>query len=109
MLGGISAWTSAGYPTVTGTQITEPYYYQKTTSFVYPNPVNCHSVIKINNIDLSNARIIFYDLTGKNICSFPCTSNTISLSGIIFEKGSYFYVVMSESKLLSCGKFEVIQ
>jgi rhodanese-related sulfurtransferase len=108
MLNGLPAWISAGYPTVTGTLITENNV-KNFTSIVYPNPVTFNSVIQTNYSFSATDQIEIFNIMGKEIMVIPVTSNTISLSGCKFEKGEYFYLISSKEKILSSGKFEVFQ
>lgn len=108
MLGGISAWTGAGYPTVTGTLIVENNLNNQE-SIVYPNPVLNNSVIQVNPLFLNSSRIEIFDISGKKAFTIPLISDIISLSEYKFEKGVYFYSIISENNVLSTGKFEVIQ
>ena len=108
MLGGISAWTGAGYPTVTGTLIVENNSNNQE-SIVYPNPVTSNSVIQINPLYSTSSQIEIFDISGKKSYTIPLISDIISLSEYKFEKGIYFYLITSESKVLTTGKFEVIQ
>jgi phage shock protein E len=108
MLGGITAWISAGYPTVTGTIISENNI-NYSVSIVYPNPVSDNSVIQIESTDFSNAQIEIFDMSGRNIYTIPAIANIISLSQYIFKKGEYFYLITSSDRVLSTGKFAVIE
>jgi len=108
MLGGMNAWISASYPTVTFTSVSE-YKSDIYSNCVYPNPVSENSVIQINNPYSTSTQLEIFDISGKKLYAVPVLSDFISLSGYEFEKGEYFYLITSENKIITTGKFEVIK
>jgi rhodanese-related sulfurtransferase len=108
MLGGMNAWLSASYPTVTYTSVSE-YKSDILSSYVYPNPVSENSVIQIRNPYSTTSQLEIFDISGRKTYTIPVLSGIISLYEYKFRKGEYFYLITSGGIIRSTGKFEVIE
>jgi len=71
---------------------------------LFPNPVEDNTRVAIHNYLPQDARIIFYDIQGREVQSLELEtiSQLVDLSRL--SDGIYFYMVMDGGVILSSGK-----
>ena len=78
-----------------------------------PNPFNNETVIKYTMPNtVTNASLVVYDLSGKQVTSFPLTEKGTSSITITSEKlaaGIYIYSVMADGKIIDTKRMVVAQ
>lgn len=70
---------------------------------VFPNPTSGHLKLEMNE-SLRNGKILFYDLLGKRIASYPFENNITKLDLTELENGLFIYTIFSEGKVVGKGK-----
>lgn len=71
---------------------------------IFPNPFTGSINVVVNEVLQTNLEIYFYNSTGVSVLSKSLTpqQNTIETNNL--AKGMYFYNVISDGKILKCGK-----
>jgi len=91
VLGGIEAWISAGYQTVSNT---EEFDYLSIRVNIYPNPTNSILNLETGQSDLYSIEIT--SLNGQVIYTGKMEGTTQQLDLSSFQKGVYFITISSE-------------
>ena len=74
-------------------------------SFVYPNPFNyCTNITLDSSLPDAKSIVIISDVFGKEVWRTELKNNTAILYKQNFEKGVYFYKIVSGNAILSTGK-----
>lgn len=78
-----------------------------------PNPFNGETTVKYNLPEnFKNAHMIVYDLSGKQVASFPITekgSSSITLTSENLSAGIYIYSIIADNKILDSKRMVVAQ
>jgi N-acetylneuraminic acid mutarotase len=72
---------------------------------VYPNPSDAVIYFECSEGDVTNSRVLIYSYTGKLIKEIDNNSTTFELNKNEFNKGVYFYKLISNHSVVTTGKF----
>lgn len=76
----------------------------QSNSFIYPNP--CSNIINIKtNEGYKNSIITISDITGRQITTKLIENTNTKLDISMFERGIYFYSILSNQQVIESGKF----
>jgi hypothetical protein len=77
---------------------------------VFPNPTNTVVNIAIENVTLTNAHLVIFDITGKKIIEQNITKSVNTINVADFNNGVFVYTITdANGKILKSGKFDVVK
>jgi rhodanese-related sulfurtransferase len=107
MQGGMSAWKSAGFPTVK-TSGTEPYGLSSLIVKIYPNPVVDLSTLEIDGFFEGEVKIEILNALGSLVMSRKMVpGRAITINGRELSPGLYFYRLVLPQNQVKSGRFQV--
>lgn len=74
---------------------------------LFPNPAENVVWVQIGGKQLNNARLLLYDLPGKEVISVGIPNNSISLDVSSLPRGYYFYQLLHTGGVATTGKLVV--
>ncbi len=96
------------YVTIDGTTGVEETLGNELATKVYPNPFDRTATIEWEGVVGETYTVEVFDAVGKRVHSATSKSNTVHLSGDVYQKGMYFYRISGEAKdSVGAGKFIV--
>lgn len=109
--GGLSAWKSAGFPTIKGSGTgVEANPISALLVKIYPNPVVDLSTLEIDGFFEGEVKIEILNALGSLVLSQKMMpGRTITLNGRELSPGLYFYRLVLRENQVKSGRFQVVR
>lgn len=78
---------------------------------ILPNPNNGNFILQYDLLQYSNADLVIFDVTGKELfkTNLLNTANQLDMNASKFENGIYYYTIRTNKEVLVTNKFVIIK